>query len=194
MISSETLTERFDKTATTYHSDVSSFITILIISWKLLNIISFDEKAFYHIILFHIIVTSSSYWWLPSVWYMIYYIWMIYVWYEHLVAIICNQSQDCNSINNSDHLCRLHTSNTLTNTCIMFSIKVFRKDINIIILLTIMSKWEQRYHPLIDNSVHSNWYITLVSQKKWNKWEIFHFYSQIILKKIIILLKLILHW
>ena len=32
MISSETLTEWFDKTATTYHSDVSSFITILIIS------------------------------------------------------------------------------------------------------------------------------------------------------------------
>ena len=69
-----------------------------------------------------------------------YDIFMIYDTNEHLVAIICNQSQDCNSINNSDHLCRLHTSNTLTNTCIMFSIKVFRKDINIIILLTIMSK------------------------------------------------------
>ena len=120
-------------------------------------------------------------WYTIYEWYM-YDIFMIYDTNEHLVAIICNQSQDCNSINNSDHLCRLHTSNTLTNTCIMFSIKVFRKDINIIILLTIMSKWEQRYHPLIDNSVHSNWYITLVSQKKWNKWEIFHFHSQIIKK------------
>ena len=135
--------------------------------------------------LHHLTDDSQVYdiWYTIYEWYM-YDIFMIYDTNEHLVAIICNQSQDCNSINNSDHLCRLHTSNTLTNTCIMFSIKVFRKDINIIILLTIMSKWEHRYQPSLIIELARIDYITLVSQKKWNKWEIFHFHSQIIKKNI----------